>query len=303
MREFDNGEYTELISKLLHDTQYVEISNTSKIGGLRRHTEVLVRKILNIGSDYQLMLGQVRLDSPNEVVKNGLDGFTPTHLRDKLIQTVGNINHIARDGAHTKRLDDYSDAEISQVEGYILDLYAYMFIKFFIDNNVNLYFSSIILNEFSYLPPIIRYKTWKYLYDYDKSNLQVANKLCLSIIKTYGKEEAYQWLNDNKTDIMGIHYPTPAERYKYIIKCGFEINPGQYQVSLNFDKFNNMYDLLYDKISDPRTSINEKGKLYSSFEEAIKFYNNRNEYSEDTQPYQDFSSLMQFVFIGRVLTD
>ena len=78
-----------------------------------------------------------------------------------------------------------------------------------------------------------------------------------------------------------------------------EVGPGQYQVSLDFNSFNNMYDLLYAKISDLRTSVNERGKMYSNFEQAVKYYNDRTQIIEDTEAYRDFSSLMCFVFLGR----
>lgn len=50
MDTFSNSHYSVLISNLLNDTQYIEISNMGKLAGLRKHAEVLVRKILDIGN-------------------------------------------------------------------------------------------------------------------------------------------------------------------------------------------------------------------------------------------------------------
>ena len=54
-----------------------------------------------------------------------------------------------------------------------------------------------VMREFSLLPPIIRYKTLKYLYD-SEANLQIANRYCLSIIKTFNKSTALNWLENEK---------------------------------------------------------------------------------------------------------
>ncbi len=59
MKEFDDCEYSAMISDLIHDMKYIEESNRGKVATIRQYTEVLVRKILNIGSDTQLTLGQV----------------------------------------------------------------------------------------------------------------------------------------------------------------------------------------------------------------------------------------------------
>ena len=47
-------------------------------------------------------------------------------------------------------------------------------------------------------------------------------------------------------------------------------------MSIQLWKFDNVYDLLLDKISDSRTDKNESGKLYSNFEQAKKYYENNN---------------------------
>lgn len=56
MDRFDDNEYSDLIGELLHDTQYIEISNRGKMAGLRKHAEVLVRKILDIGRNINPLL-------------------------------------------------------------------------------------------------------------------------------------------------------------------------------------------------------------------------------------------------------
>ena len=81
------------------------------------------------------------------------------------------------------------------------------------------------------------------------ANLKVLQDFMDTIAKETSVENKIRIIND-----------ILIEKYDRI--NSIEISPGIYQafVSLNFDEYNNMYDLLYAKISDPRTSINESGK-------------------------------------------
>lgn len=302
MDRFSDSEYAVLIGNLLHDTQYIEISNMGKLAGLRKHAEVMVRKILDIGSSKQLMLGQVKKNSNNPAVNNGMNDLG-SELSERLIEIVRKINPLGRDGTHTQHTDEFSDEEVESVEDAILDLYALIFVKYFLDIQVSIYSTPQVLRMFSFLPPIIRYKTWNYLFEKDKYNIQIVDKLCLSIIKLFDKEIAYKWLKDNSETIKAIPYPTKHEIEKYNRIHSVEVLPGVYQafVSLDFDKYNNMYDLLYAKISDPRTSINEAGKMYKSFEEAIEHYNSykRSMIQNNSEEITTLYSLMDFVYLGR----
>lgn len=302
MDTFNDDEYAILIGNLLHDTQYIEISNMGKMAGLRKHAEVMVRKILDIGSSKQLMLGQIKKRSNNPVIKSRMDSLGD-ELSDRLISIVGRINPLGRDGTHTQHTDDFSDEEIAGVEDAILDLYALIFVKYFLDIQVSIYSTPQVLREFSILPPIIRYKTWSFLYEKDKNNIQVVDRLCLSIIKLYNKPTAYKWLEDNRETINKIPYPTKSEVDKYDRLHIIEIRPGVYRavVTLDFDKFSNMYDLLYSKISADETSINESGKMYSNFEESIVYYKNykSNMDQNTSEELEKLHSLMDFVYLGR----
>ena len=299
MDTFNNSEYKLLISSLLNDTQYIKISNMGKIAGLRKHAEVLVRKILNIGNNQKIMLGQIKNNSDNSAVKKGLNELGDD-LSNELIKIIKIINPLGIDGTHTQHTADFSKQEVDSIEDAILDLYALLFIKYFTNIEISIYVEPQTLHIFSLLPPIIRYKTWNYLFNKDQNNIQVVNKLCLSIIKVFDKNIAYKWLEDNSKIIKAIPYPNADDIKKYKSINTFEIMPGLYRmsVSLDFDSYNNMYDLLYDKINDTRTSINEAGKMYKNFEEAIDYYNRVIiEYRNILD--KDFLDLMEFVYIGR----
>lgn len=299
MDTFSNSQYSGLISELLNDTQYIKISNRGKLSGLRKHAEVLVRKILNLGNNQKLMLGQIRIDSDNRAVVKSLDNLGK-ELSDELIRIIKNINVLGREGAHTQHVDEFSNEEVEGVEDAILELYALMFIRHFQEIKISIYSDPQVLSMFSLLPPVIRYKTWNYLFQRDKNNIQIVDKLCLSIIKHYDKKTAYEWLKDNSEIIKAIPYPNADDVEHYNRIHAIEIHPGKYvaAVSLAFDDYDNMYDLLYAKICDNRTSINESGKMYRNFEEA------KEHYIEEVKKYSDISDkefldLMEFAYIGR----
>lgn len=302
MDNFDDNEYADLIGDLLHDTFYTKISNKGKLTGLRQQTEVMVRKILDIGNNKKLMLGDVRRNSNNSAVNDGMETLGD-ELSDKLIEIVNRILPLGNAGTHTQHTDKFSQEEVESVEDAILDLYSLIFIKFFIDIHVNLYSSEEVLWMFSLLPPVIRYKTWAYLFEKDNNNIQVVNKLCLSIIKFFDKEKAYEWLENNAETITAIPYPTKEEIEKYDRMHMVEVAPGEYeiQVTLNFDAYDNMYDLLKSKIDAPGTSVNESGKLYKSFEEAINHYKKyKSEVMQNcSEEMTTLCSLMDFVYLGR----
>lgn len=131
------------------------------------------------------------------------------------------------------------------------------------------------------------------------------DRLCLAIIKRYDKEMAYKWLKDNTETIKAIPYPDRGEIDKYDSMHMVEIEPDVFRpvVTLNFDAYDNMYDLLLSKINDPRTSVNESGKMYKSFEEAVEHYKNykkENITPNSSEEMAVLCSLMDFVYLGRV---
>ena len=302
MKEFDNDKYTILIANLMNDFRYAEVSNMSKMYALRKQAEVICRKILDLGDDYAIMLGQIRFGSKNTKVKESLDSLD-VDLAKELIKVTQIVNGPGSQGTHTQRTEEFSDNEVAIVEEGILDLYALLFVKFFIDIDININMSATILRTFSFLPPIIRYKVWEKLYERNSSNIVIADRLCLAIIKAFDKNEAYKWLNDNRDKILGIPYPSEEEIQEYLWKHSVEVAPGDVRavVTLNFPKYTNMYDLLIDKVDNSATSLNEAGKMYSDFEEALIYYRSHRQEIDDgvSEDEKRFIDLTDFVFIGR----
>lgn len=59
MSVFSNEDYELMIGELIQDTFYVNLTNRGKIKGIRQFSEVIVRKILGIGSERKIMLGDL----------------------------------------------------------------------------------------------------------------------------------------------------------------------------------------------------------------------------------------------------
>lgn len=299
MLDFNTIEYERMIGDIIHDTFYIDRSIQGKISGIRQFSEILVRKILNIGHDRKLMLGSI-----SSSFKKELDAISDARRSD-LFQIIEKIRPYGNDATHTQHVEEFSDSDLNLVIDGLFDLYAYLFIDYFLEFPIDLLSFPPVLRTFSQLPPVVRYKTFKYFYE-KSPNLQIANRYLLSIIKVYGKEKAREWLENEKENILAIPYPTSEEAEEYYIKCGVPTNDG-ILVSIKLWEFNNVYDLLVDKINDSNTSINEAGKLYSDFEEAKGHYfaNKIDINSEELKKYYDFTELsvlydiMDFVYLGR----
>ncbi|MDB8602606.1 hypothetical protein GMC29_08405 [Streptococcus salivarius] len=289
MENFNIFEYEQMIGDLIHDTFYVGLTKRGKIKGIRQFSEVIVRKILNIGSDTHFTLGKAE---HMEQFKK-LSDDRKVYLK----ASIEKIRPLGNDGTHTQHTEEFSDAELNQVKDGLFDLYAYLFIDYFLKYPIELLSPQGVLPDFSLLPPIIRFKTLKYFYDKD-ANLQIANRYCLSIIKTYGKKQALEWLELEKSKLLSMPYPTNEEIREYYIKTGLKVSPNKILVNLQLENYNNVYDLLIDKIEDDRTSMNESGKMYSQFEEAKKYYI-KNRSKNSNKELNDLHEIMDFVYLGR----
>lgn len=292
MKNFDDNEYTPRILNIIKAAFYNDNPTETRLTELRKYSEINVRRILNIGSDSSFMLGQLK--DPKTKLLDHLDNVR----KNDLIEIIDRIKKIANEGTHTQRIDEFTNKEYNEALDAVFDLIAYQFVDYFKEYPMKLTSPNNIMHDFSLLPPIIRFKTLDRLLKDDPDNIQILNRIILARIKTFGKSDAYLWLKQNELKIRNITYPTDQEIMDYIDKCGVEIKPGVIAFSIKLNYFDNVYDLLRDKIDDPRTSINENGKLYDSFETAILHYHIYKS-SESSYEINKLHSLMDFVYIGR----
>ncbi|MGR6898705.1 hypothetical protein [Rummeliibacillus sp. BSL5] len=299
---FIDDDYQKIISDIINDTFYINSSIRGKLAGIRTYSEVLIRKILDIEPNSSLTLGNItyippRPNQSNPYRERGIEKLGRERFQ-YLVDIVERIKPLGNQGTHTQRIEEYTEAELNSVIDAMFDLLAFFFIEYFIKYSMTLDTQNEVLRDFSLLPPVIRYKTLKYLYEKDSSNIQVLNKYILAIIKYKDKNEAYTWLKKREKNIRAIDYLNDEEIKNYIVNHGVEIKPNIYALSIKFPEFDNMYDLLLDKINDSRTSINENGKMYKNFEQAISHYKDQ-KHSSTSQELKELHSIMDFVYLGR----
>lgn len=295
MKDFEEEEYTPRILDIIKVAFYNDNPTETRLTELRKYAEINLRRILNIGSGSKFMLGHL-LHNKNDA-KTKLDALDYPRQKD-LLKIVNQIKELGNDATHTERVKAFTPIEYQKVLDGIFDLIAYQFVDYFKEYPMKLTSPNNVMSNFSLLPPIIRLKTLNRLRDDEPNNIQILNRLILAIIKVYGKPIAYEWLNLNESILRSIQYPNTKEISDYISCCGVEISPGLIAFSIPLHQFNNVYDLLKHKVDANSTSINEQGKLYDSFETAIKYYHTRK--SEDSNSeIKKLHSIMDFVYIGR----
>lgn len=249
MEKFNNQAYESLLNDLMHGAFYADNNNRIKISSIRSCAEVVIRRILGILPKDRMTLGcKTVQDKVNEIN----NPFLSKAL--EIIRQIGN------DATHTQDLSEKTEDDVKQVVNALFDLYAYLFIQFFIKYS----FGSTprILTQFSLLPPIIRYKALTELHTQDPENLDIIDKLALATLKAKHEEDAIEWVNSNA------------------------------------DRFNaDMYNSLIEKIKLVSKAQNKP--VYLDFESALPHYKNHGKLIENTQENIEFNSIMEFVYLGR----
>lgn len=330
MSFFNDEEYELLISELIQDTFYIKLSNRGKIKNIRQFSEILVRKILGIGSDRQIMLGRLKMPSVNKKgeptggAKEELEKLYP-YRRKELLEIIEKTRPLGNEATHTQHTLEFKNDELEQVIDALFDLYAFLFIEYFLKYPMTIDTKPEIYHDFSLLPPIIRYKTLDYLFQHGKTNVYVADRLSLAIVKAYDKETALKWLYDNKEILEKDIYPN-QDQYQITLNQSLNflveenktnlqnliIENGVDNVNavlmeeatkltekiLEVMPFKNSFELCLDKINKVSDLLQEKGKLYETFEQAISYFQKQK--NETNSPeLTELHNIMEFVYLGR----
>lgn len=280
---FNNQAFSSLVTDLLNDTFYVDgRSNRGIIATIRQYSEVIVRKILNLPESEYVTLGKRDI-----LTRIG----TQSNNNTLLLNALGKIKGIGNDCSHTQKIEEISEQDVRDTIENLSDLYAYLFISHFEKHRFGS--NKYIVSAFSILPPIIRYITLEYLYDNNCDDLDIIDKLSLAILKAFDENKAQEWLNERKDKLLNM--PSVTEEAALDLKNKF----GKEAADSIIKQAPNMYDLCSDRIKSVASVINEKGKLYDSFESAIELYQEKGIVVGNTTDVIDFNSLMEFVYLGR----
>lgn len=297
---FENSDYEILISDLIFDIYYSELSISSRLVLLRKMTELITRRFLNLGMGEKMELGDITSPEKNPKYKtterlNNVDKL----LRKDFESTVNKLREIGNKYSHTQNHKISNLEEWIEAENLIWDLFSYLFVQYFLKYNLSLKSDKNVLSMFSQLPTDIRFRTLQKLFEikgYD--NIQLIDKYLLAMVKSKGWEEAYFWLISHRKEIQSMSYPSENEIIEYIDDFDED------ELSLPLRKFQNVFGLLSSVLRNPKVK-SVSGGFYDTFEEAVKYFYEENleTYLSATREQIEFRELLYFCFIGRTPTN
>lgn len=297
---FENSDYEILISDLIFDIYYSELSISSRLVLLRKMTELITRRFLNLGMGEKMELGDITSPEKNPKYKtterlNNVDKL----LRKDFESTVNKLREIGNKYSHTQNHIISNLEEWIEAENLIWDLFSYLFVQYFLKYNLSLKSDKNVLSMFSQLPTDIRFRTLQKLFEikgYD--NIQLIDKYLLAMVKSKGWEEAYFWLISHRKEIQSMSYPSENEIIEYIDDFDED------ELSLPLRKFQNVFGLLSSVLRNPKVK-SVSGGIYDTFEEAVKYFYEENleTYLSATREQIEFRELLYFCFIGRTPTN
>lgn len=297
---FENSDYEILISDLIFDIYYSELSISSRLVLLRKMTELITRRFLNLGMGEKMELGDITSPEKNPKYKtterlNNVDKL----FRKDFESTVNKLREIGNKYSHTQNHKISNLEEWIEAENLIWDLFSYLFVQYFLKYNLSLKSDKNVLSMFSQLPTDIRFRTLQKLFEikgYD--NIQLIDKYLLAMVKSKGWEEAYFWLISHRKEIQSMSYPSENEIIEYIDDFDED------ELSLPLRKFQNVFGLLSSVLRNPKVK-SVSGGIYDTFEEAVKYFYEENleTYLSATREQIEFRELLYFCFIGRTPTN
>ena len=280
MTVFSNDIYRQRVNDFINDAFYVEnISNSGKIAIIRSYAEVVVRRILKFPVENQMTLGD------REVIKALAK---KSNNNTMLLRAINVIKGNGGNFTHTQVVFTASNELVEETLDSLYDLYAYLLIEYFEKYRFGSNMEVVI--SFSTLPPIIRYKTLCYLYEQDKENVILIDKLALAMIKTFDKQAGLQWLEEKKDELQELSCCSKEMQTEIKAKIGDDF--------LDFINMN-MYDSCYMKITTVGNDIEKKGKAYVNFEESIEYYKYGGIVDGESLEIIEFNSIMEFLYLGR----
>lgn len=297
---FENSDYEILISDLIFDIYYSELNISSRLVLLRKMTELITRRFLNLGMGEKMELGDITSPEKNPKYKtterlNNVDKL----LRKDFESTVNKLREIGNKYSHTQNHKISNLEEWIEAENLIWDLFSYLFVQYFLKYNLSLKSDKNVLSMFSQLPTDIRFRTLQKLFEikgYD--NIQLIDKYLLAMVKSKGWEEAYFWLISHRKEIQSMGYPSENEIIEYTDDFDED------ELSLPLRKFQNVFGLLSSVLRNPKVK-SVSGGIYDTFEEAVKYFYEENleTYLSATREQIEFRELLYFCFIGRTQTN
>ncbi|MDT8624140.1 hypothetical protein RRW91_13750 [Klebsiella grimontii] len=282
--KFKNQVYEDLVKDLINDAFYIESrSNRGKISTIRQYSEVVIRKLCDIPQGEEVTLGNF------EVIKK----LKATSSDDKfLMGAVRKLQKLGNKCTHTKNTKPILDTDVDSAIDALFKLYASLFILYF--KKYKFGSCNEIVRAFSILPPIIRFFVLDNLYESDKKNLLVIDKLCLVLLKAFDKKDALNWLTARKSELSDILPYTPEAI------SDIEVAHGKLYAELVVANAPaNMYICCLDRLEEVDLILKKQGLLYNNFEQAKPLYLDEGVLDNNSAENEEFNDIMEFVYLGR----
>ncbi|QIA51083.1 hypothetical protein GW574_01495 [Pantoea agglomerans] len=282
--KFENQVYDDLVKDLINDAFYLESrSNRGKVSTIRQYSEVVIRKLCDIPQGEEVTLGNFG------VIKK----LMVTSSNDKfLMSAVRKLQKLGNKCTHTKNPKPITDADVDSAIDALFKLYASLFVLYF--KKYNFGSSNEVVSVFSILPPIIRFFVLENLYNHDRKNLLVIDKLCLALLKAFDKKDALIWLNKRKSELSSVLPYTPEAI------SDIEVAHGKLYAELVVANAPaNMYICCLDRLEKVASILEREGLLYNSFEQAKALYLDEGVLDNNSIENKEFNDIMEFVYLGR----
>lgn len=268
--------YMQVSKDIVSDIFYLQgISNRGRVTIIRQYAELLCRVLLDANDHFYLGKFEKRLD--NEI-PNAL-------FKEELVSAVENITLIGNSAAHLEEnLKEISNEDVESILNSINFLISYLFVNYF--SKYKFGTNGKAMATLSLLPPFIRVNILELLYDFDKNNIAVIDKLCLAILKSEGENKVREWLEENK------------EILERLSAAGSISKPPPFKQEIAIKNApKSMYHSCLEKIE----SLKNQDTLYKDFEEAKSYYKEMidNTFIEDSE-IKELISLMDLIYSGRI---
>ena len=272
---FNNSDYINITTDLIYDIFYSDISSRGRISSIRQYSEILIRKILDINPNDFVTIG-------NHAIVNSLK--SKSNNNQLIIAALNKIRILGNRYTHTYFTGVVSDEDKETAFDALLDISAFLFVDYF--SKYKFEKNPQIMTYFSYLPPELRYKALNNLYEMDSSNIAIIDKLCLSIIKFKGGNEAYTWLQEHENEFKKIPF------YVDDMLPFLKFMPAELQNRT-------IYDTCFDKIEKLSAHFAINGIMYETFEDAILYFQSHGKIQSNSPEIVEFNDIMELLYIGR----
>ncbi len=243
MNKFNNEAYKKLTEDLIGNIFYTNTSFRTKISIIRQYTEVIVRKLLNIDSHKQITLGQSDIDSRLRSLPN----------YEYIASSIENIRKKGNLATHTQCLESFSEEDFNKIMDDLFNMLSFLLINYF--EKYEFGSRNDILQSFSLLPPIIRYKILIFLYEKNPNNIMVIDKLVLAMVKAFDVETANEWVEKHKD------YLIKTVSMSQVAFNEISRKYGKYIAEVLLYEAPCMYELCKNKILEVGNSISTNGRL------------------------------------------